>query len=202
MQLPKVGLLFAVLPTALCATALNCQLGTNKCDDANVSVMVCSSQGWKAVETCFKTGACHVGSAGNAYCDKEVECHPGEWKCDAAAYVSKFCNEYGIWQTDSKCWKPGCCEMQDGKAVCNAECGPSQQPPAKLATRKLTTRKIVARSPRPGDRCPSVGEGWCDDDTHRWVLRCDSNKSVSKKIDCGRNNACVYNNASLEPYCL
>jgi hypothetical protein len=197
MQLLKATILLAVVPAVLGATAVECHLGGNKCDDRNASVMVCGAHGWKAVESCYKDGACHVGTAGNAYCDKEVNCRPGEWKCDAAKYVSQFCNKQGIWQIDRKCSKFGCCEVRDGKAVCKPQCGSGKQPSAA----GLSSRKATAGIPKPGDRCMSNGEGWCDE-AHLWILRCDGNKIVYQERKCAEEGKCVYDNASLEPSCI
>ena len=147
-------------PSAVAATEVDCQLGANKCDGTYGSVMICGAQGWKVIETCFKVGACHVGSAGNAYCDKEIECTPGESQCDAANYVSKICNDKGFWQTDRKCYKPGCCEIQEGKAVCKAECGVGQQPPAERSTLEATRDPL-----KRGNHCMVAGERYCDEPT-------------------------------------
>lgn len=140
MQFPKIALLLAVLPAALAAPAapveVDCQLGNNKCDDNKAAVMICGANGWFSAESCFESGACHVGPAGNAFCDKLPECTPGTSQCDTANYVSKVCNDKGVWETGRKCSKPGCCEIQDGQAVCKAECGAGLQPPVAISTLK------------------------------------------------------------------
>ncbi|KAF2621918.1 hypothetical protein BU25DRAFT_482212 [Macroventuria anomochaeta] len=156
---------------ALVPTEADCQLGANKCDDTNSSVMICGAQGWKATESCSKVGACHVGPAGNAYCNKEVECNPGESQCVATNYVSKICNDKGFWETNRKCSKPGCCKVQDGKAVCKAECSPGQQPPA-----ERSTLKAIRDVPMLGGYCTSVGERYCDEPAHDYILKCGSDK--------------------------
>ncbi|KAF2998877.1 hypothetical protein E8E13_004506 [Curvularia kusanoi] len=130
MLLRRFVLLLALLMTVLAAPATNkCQLGANKCDETNTSIMLCGFHGWQMVEMCPKVGGCHVGPAGNAFCAKEVECLPGQSQCDSANYASKVCNHRGFWEIDRKCSKPGCCELRDGKAACKAECGPGLEPP-------------------------------------------------------------------------
>lgn len=194
MQLLHLALVITVLPTALAAALADCRLGANKCDAKNASVLICGSKGWKATEACYKANACHVGPAGNAYCEMQVECTPGESRCDAANYVSKFCNHMGFWETDRKCAKPGCCDIQEGKAVCKAECGVGQQPPA--ARSAVETARDV---PKPGSYCQVVDERYCDV-THDCILKCGNNHSLYQERCC-KNGKCYYDNASLEPYC-
>ncbi|KAF9693259.1 hypothetical protein EKO04_008698 [Ascochyta lentis] len=195
MQMPKKALLLIALPTVFAATAADCQLVANKCDDKNASVMVCGGQGWKMVETCFGVGACHVGTAGNAYCDKEVECTPGESRCDAANYVSKICDGKGFWRTDRKCSKPGCCDVGGGKAFCKPECGPGQQPPTKLYSPHVARDGTKSRHV-----CVSTGEGHCDV-AHGCVLRCNGDNTLDQETCCKEKGGCTYDDASLEPYC-
>ncbi|KAJ4985052.1 hypothetical protein SVAN01_09423 [Stagonosporopsis vannaccii] len=194
MQLFYVALGIAAWPTALTAALADCQLGANKCDARNASVMICDSKGWKAVENCYKPGSCHVGRAGNAYCDSRIECTPGASHCDAANYVSKICNHQGFWETDRKCAKPGCCDIQDGRALCKAECGAGQRPPA--------VRFIVegARNPpKVGEYCQIVNERYCSA-THDCIFKCGNNHSLFQERCC-KNGKCYYDSASLEPYC-
>lgn len=182
-------------PTAPTATVAACRLGANKCDDTDSSVMVCGAHGWKVAETCEQAGACHIGSAGNAYCDKKIQCTPGESQCDASNYVSRFCNDKGFWQTDRKCSKPGCCAIQNGKAICKLECGPGLEPPA-----RHSTLKVARDGPNPGDPCTYVGDGYCDN-AHNCVLRCNGDMTLHQEKCCKDKGGCAYNSASLEPYC-
>lgn len=94
---------FAESSSTVSATGVDCVLGANRRNNTSTEVMVCGAQRWKVAENCSRTDASSIGSAGNAYCEKEVECSPGESQCDAANYVAKTCNDKGLWQTDWKC---------------------------------------------------------------------------------------------------
>lgn len=194
MKTIDIARILAILPLAFATAMRTCRLGTNKCDATNASVMLCGSQGWKTIETCYKAGACHVGPAGNAYCDKQVECTPDESQCDAANYVSRICNREGFWETDRKCAKPGCCEVRDGKAICQTECGAGLRPP-----RTHSALGVTREYPQVGDRCRDDGGRYCDS-THDCILKCGSNEAFFLE-QCCEGRSCYYDNASLEPFC-
>ncbi|KAF3042286.1 hypothetical protein E8E11_001218 [Didymella keratinophila] len=201
MQLPTIALLLAVLPAAFAAPAaapatseINCHLGDNKCDTNYGKVLICSNDGWFPAETCATEGACQIGAAGNAFCNKKPECTTGASQCDPALYVLKSCNDKGIWETDRKCSKPGCCEIKDGKAVCKAKCGGQKPPLARQVSRQLSGW------PKPGDECTPNGEEFCD---YAWtqILECaGAIRKFTLKKTC-RPGGCTYDLASLKPYC-
>ncbi|KAJ8104797.1 hypothetical protein OPT61_g10561 [Boeremia exigua] len=190
MQLLRIAIMLAALPAAFAAAVAECRFGGNKCDSTNSTVMLCDTHGWKPIETCYKVGACHVGPAGNAYCDKAVECTPYETKCDASNYASKMCNQYGFWETVRKCAKPGCCEIRNGTAACKVACGVGLEPPAARAVHDV---------PKVGGYCEATGERYCDEG-HGCILKCGANHAFFQEQCCGRKK-CYYDNASLEPYC-
>ncbi|KAL1651729.1 hypothetical protein SLS61_005392 [Didymella pomorum] len=172
MRLSTIALLLAALPAAFAAPAttsttpeINCQLGDNNCDTTHSKVLICGNDGWFTAETCAAEGACQIGTAGNASCNKKPECTPGDSQCDAALYISKTCNDEGIWETDRKCSKLGCCEVKDGQAVCKAECGGQKPPLARHVSRQANGY------PKSGDeRRPGIGD-WCDIASTR-ILKC------------------------------
>ncbi|KAH6629445.1 hypothetical protein C7974DRAFT_186418 [Boeremia exigua] len=191
MQSFRVALMLLTLPTVLAAAAVGCSLGANKCDDTNTLALLCDSHGWKVIETCYTAGACHVGPAGNVFCDKPIECTPATSQCDASNYVSMVCNQHGFWDVARKCAKPGCCEVQNGKAGCKAACGIGLKPPS--------VRSAFTDDAKLGAYCSVVGERYCDAN-HDCIFKCSSNHALLKEYCCtGRK--CYYNNASLEPYC-
>lgn len=144
MQLPTVALLLAVLLAAFAAPAstsftseITCQLGDIKCDTTSSKVLICGNHGWIPAEACAAEGTCRIGAAGNAFCNKKLECTPGASQCGAALYVSMTCNDKGIWEIDRKCSKPGCCEIKNGQALCKAECGGQKPPFARHLSRQV-----------------------------------------------------------------
>ena len=201
MHLPTIALLLAVLPAAFAAPATtsttseaDCQLGDNKCDTTYGKVLICGKDGWFTAETCAAEGACQIGTAGNAFCNKKPERTPRASQCDAALYVSKTCNDKGIWETDRKCSKLGCCEVKHGQAVCKAECGGQKPPLARHVSRQANGY------PKPGDECRLGTGDWCDI-TWTQILECaGAIRKFTLKHTCPPGR-CTYDDASLEPYC-
>lgn len=175
-------------------TEVDCQLGNNKCNGNNNTVMVCGTNGWFAAETCAEEGACHLGSAGNAFCDKKPECIPGTSQCDAAFYASEICNDKGIWQTDRKCSKPGCCKLQDGQAICTNECGAGLRPPI-----ARSTFKTAFDWPKAGDECTQNDSDYCSFN-YEVILECVAIGVFTLKKTC--QNGCAYKNFEpIRPFC-
>ncbi|KAF1924958.1 uncharacterized protein M421DRAFT_95101 [Didymella exigua CBS 183.55] len=201
MRVSKITLLLAVLPAAFAApaapamvTEADCQLGNNKCDDINGAVMICGTKSWFSAETCAEEGACQVGPAGNAFCAKKPECTPGTSQCDAAFYVSKTCNDKGIWETNRKCSKPGCCEIQNGQAVCKTECGAGLQPPV-----PRSSPKTALDWPKAGDKCRPNGSDFCSFHD-KAILECVAIGIFTLKKTCKKG--CAYENFEpIRPYC-
>lgn len=154
MRVSETAILLIVTMTTFATAVVSCLLGFNASDSSNSIVVVCSSRGWTVAEIC-QDDACRLGSRGAAYCQKEAECIPGRSQCDATNCTPSICNELGFWQTNRKCPKPGCCEVQNGWADCKAECGPGLSPPAQFSTRKVHSHALETSG-----RFPSIGEGF------------------------------------------